>query len=275
MIAANGDNSVTSCITEASGLFSQCRFVVPDDSLQSLAGISWSNDRVYLLDIAKKAVDACVVDANGAPGNCVASDVGGLLTMPMGIAVTRTSVYIGDNSSNIIGCSVDGQGKLSGCSAQNGGGTFSYPSSIALWDKHVFVLNSGNSTVTRCAPGAAGSLGNCTVGAVGSLTGSTALSSLTIANGHAYVTNGTRPELYACTVNSSGNFTACQTTSLDPGMGMLGGLTVNGSSLYLSSITGDAIGVCALNSDGSVLSCQIASGDAILSPTAIAFKPTL
>ncbi|TGP39469.1 hypothetical protein EN871_32600 [bacterium M00.F.Ca.ET.228.01.1.1] len=274
VIAANGDNSVSSCVAEASGLISKCQFVVPDASLQSLAGISLTSGRVYLLDIATKAVDVCAVDMQGVPGQCVTSVVGGLLTMPMGIAVSDTSAYVGDGSGSVIGCGLDKQGQLSGCTAQTGGGTFSYPSSITLWNKQVYVLNAGNSTVTRCDAGSSGTLDNCTAGAIGSLTGSTALSSLTIASGHAYVTNGTRPELYACTMTASGVISACQTVTLDASMGMLGGLTVNGSVLYLASITGDALGVCALAADGSVSSCQSASGDAILSPIAVAFKPT-
>lgn len=274
MLAANGDNSVSSCVAEASGLISKCRFIVPDDALQSLAGISLSDGRVYLLDIARKVVDACVVDVDGAPGNCVTSEAGGLLTMPMGIAVSESNAYMGNGSGNVIGCGIGNNGALSNCTAQNGGGTFSYPSSIALWNKQVYVLNSGNSTVTRCDAGANGALGNCIASAVGNLTGSSALSSLTIANGHAYVTNGTKAELYACTLTASGALSSCQTVSLDPGMGMLGGLVTNGSSLYLASITGDAIGVCAIADDGAISSCQSASGDAILSPIAVAFKPT-
>jgi hypothetical protein len=249
-----GDQSLSSCALTG--------------SFNGVTGIAFNGNFAYVSEFNNNVVYVCAVatDGTGTLSGCTSTGSG--FNSPVQTAVHGSYLYVPDANGGtyVTVCAINAtDGTLSGCGGT--AGSASNPSSVAFDGSFAYVNNwAGNPSLCTLS---GVDLINCATTA-GSLAGGW---SLTAVGGYAYVGLLSPNSLGVCTVGGDGSLTGCSTTTVGgtgPGDGasvkqiaLIGNVAYLGTQyldmntfqetdhIYVCSVSGVTVSGCAISDGGA------------------------
>ncbi len=210
---------------------------------------------VYVVNSGNNSYTKCVVSESNTWSRCGTVFIDNFIK-PTGIGFHSNYAYVINNNDNsYVRCSILSDGTLDDCKKKNSD-LLNKPLKIAFDGDFAYIINDESSVYTKCLIGKQGFLDNCRNSSIDVDHTFNVLSDIGFQGNNAYITNATGG-YYQCSVNSSGDLTAC---ILHPS-GLLhlpSSIAFNNNHTYITYIgIRSHYTECEINQSSGDLRCQV------------------
>jgi hypothetical protein len=269
LTVANAAASAATCSVNASGEITDCE-VNRNDALTVPGSVDAASGRVWFSNLDSNSIAACKLE-NGVPSAC-ASLPQNVMKSPLGVAVSRNTLYVTNADNTISVCTLDTAGTPGNCKTDNAAGTLSNPMNLVAKNNLLLVTNQNSNSISVCRIGSDGALSNCrTQDGNGTFN---LPAGIAMTDSALYVTNVGDDSITGCQLSSDGSIGACVKMSDPANLDKPMDIAINGSVAYVTNFGTQSLAQCVLSANGSIGHCQVgSSADTLQFPSGIVFTP--